>query len=114
MKRVALIGKICYCNHKLNAVSNFGEVMAKMQKIEVKVCLGTTCFVMGAPNMHELLEIIPEKYGDRVEVSGSLCLGLCYKNQEYSKAPYVMVGDEVVEEATVERVLESIERKLTQ
>lgn len=84
-----------------------------MHKVEVKVCLGTTCFVMGASNMQELLEIIPEKYQDKAEVSGSLCLGLCYKNQEYSKAPYVMVDDEVIEEATVEKVLESIEGKLT-
>ena len=83
-----------------------------MKKIEVKVCLGTTCFVMGGSNLQELNDIIPEKYGDKVEVSAANCLGLCSINWEYSKAPYVKVDDEVVTEATVEKVLEVIDRKL--
>ena len=40
-----------------------------MEKISVKVCLGTTCFVMGGGNLQELNDIIPKKYGDKVEVS---------------------------------------------
>jgi NADH:ubiquinone oxidoreductase subunit E len=83
-----------------------------MAKIEVKVCLGTTCFVMGGSNLQELNDIIPEKYGDTVEVSAANCLGLCSINWEYSKAPYVKVDEEVVTEATVEKVLEVIDRKL--
>lgn len=83
-----------------------------MAKIEVKVCLGTTCFVMGGSNLQELNDVIPEKYGNKVEVSGSNCLGLCSINWEYSKAPYVKVNDEVVSEATVEKVLDEIDRQL--
>jgi NADH:ubiquinone oxidoreductase subunit E len=83
-----------------------------MKKIEVKVCLGTTCFVMGGGNLQELNDIIPKKYGDKVEILGSNCLGLCSINWEYSKAPYVKVDDEVVTEATVEKVLEVIYSKL--
>ena len=83
-----------------------------MDKISVKVCVGTTCFVMGGANLQELNEIIPKKYGDKVEVTGSNCLGLCSINWEYSKAPYVKVDDEVISEATVEKVLEVIDKKL--
>ena len=83
-----------------------------MEKISVKVCLGTTCFIMGGNNLQELNEIIPKKYGDKVEVTGSNCLGLCSINWEYSRAPYVKVDDEVVTEATVEKVLNAIEKKL--
>ena len=83
-----------------------------MKKIEVKVCLGTTCFVMGGSNLQELNDIIPQKYGSQVEVSGSPCLGLCSINWEYSKAPYVKVNEEVVTEATVEKVLEAIDKQL--
>ncbi len=83
-----------------------------MTKIEVKVCLGTTCFVMGGNNLQELNDIIPKKYGDKVEVTSNNCLGLCSINWEYSKAPYVKVDDEVVNEATVEKVLEAIDKKL--
>ena len=83
-----------------------------MAKVEVKVCLGTTCFVMGGSNLQELNDIIPQKYGNEVEVSGSNCLGLCSINWEYSKAPYVKVNDEVVSEATVEKVLEVVDKQL--
>lgn len=84
-----------------------------MTKISVQVCLGTTCFVMGGSNLQELNEIIPKKYGNKVEVTGTNCLGLCSINWEYSKAPYVKVDDDVITEATVEKVLDAIEHKLS-
>lgn len=83
-----------------------------MKKINVKVCLGTTCFVMGSSNLQELIETVPAKYGDAVEVAGVPCLGLCSIDWEYSRAPYVKVDDDVVYQATVEKVLTAIERKL--
>ena len=67
-----------------------------MAKVEVKVCLGTTCFVMGGSNLQELNDIIPKKYGNKVEIKGVNCLGLCSINWEYSKAPYVKVNEEIV------------------
>ena len=82
------------------------------KKISVKVCLGTTCFVMGSANLQELLEVVPRKYGDKVEVAGVPCLRLCSIDWEFSKAPYVKVDDEVIKEATVEKVLSAIDAKL--
>ena len=82
-----------------------------MEKVNVKICMGTTCFVMGASDLQELTDIIPEKYGDRVDVSASPCLDFCSSNSE-SQAPYVMVDLEVINKATVEKVLEVIDRKL--
>ncbi len=83
-----------------------------MEKIKVKVCLGTTCFVMGAAQLQELMELVPKKFGDRVEVTGNPCLGLCSIDWEYSRAPYVKIDDDIIVEATVEKVLNAIERKL--
>lgn len=83
-----------------------------MDKISVKVCIGTTCFVMGGANLQELNEIIPKKYGDKVEVVGTNCLGLCSINWESSKAPYVKVGDEIISEATVEKVIAAIDKQI--
>lgn len=79
-----------------------------MEKIKVDVCLGTTCFVMGGSHLQELTEILPRKYGDKVEVNGSTCLKMCSNNTEYSKAPYVRVNDEIISEATTEKVVEKI------
>jgi len=83
-----------------------------MEKVSVKVCLGTTCFVMGSANLQELIDIVPQKYGDKVDVSGVPCLGLCSVDWEFSKAPYVKVDNEVIKEATVEKVLSAIDAKL--
>ncbi len=83
-----------------------------MEKISVKVCLGTTCFVMGSANLQELMEIVPAKYGDKVDVCGVPCLGLCSVDWEFSKAPYVKVDDEIIKDATTEKVLSAIDAKL--
>lgn len=83
-----------------------------MAKVNVKVCLGTTCFVMGSSNLQELIELVPKKYGDDVDVAGSPCLGLCSIDWEFSKAPYVKVNNEVIKEATVEKVLAAIDKEL--
>ena len=82
------------------------------KKVNVKVCLGTTCFVMGSSNLQELIDLVPKKYGNKVEVTGVPCLGLCSIDWEFSKAPYVKVDDEVVKEATVEKVLAAVEARL--
>ena len=83
-----------------------------MKKVSVKVCLGTTCFVMGSANLQELIEIVPAKYGNKVDVSGVPCLGLCSVDWEFSKALYVKVNNEVIKEATVEKVLNEIDKQL--
>ena len=83
-----------------------------MSKIEIRICAGTTCFVMGGSGLQDLADLLVEKYGDKVEVIGSPCLGLCSINWEYSKAPYVKIDEDVITEATVEKVLEAIEKKL--
>lgn len=83
-----------------------------METIEVKICSGTTCFVMGSSFLNELYDLIPQKYGDKVTVTQSLCLGQCSKQDTHSKAPYVKVADEIVSEATVEKVIATIEKKV--
>ena len=83
-----------------------------MPKVSVNVCMGTTCFVMGGANLQELIEIIPRRYGDKVDIAGSACLGMCSIQSNYSKAPYVKINEDIIEEATVEKVIAAIEEKL--
>ncbi len=83
-----------------------------MSKIEVKICMGTTCFVMGASHLQELVEILPAKYPDTVDVMGVPCLDLCSNESKYTNAPYVKINDEIISDATTEKVLKHIERLL--
>ena len=83
-----------------------------MDKISVKICMGTTCYVMGGSSLQELVDIIPRKYGNKVEIENVSCLSICSSEWKYTKAPYVKINDDIIEEATVEKVLDNIERKL--
>ena len=82
------------------------------KKISVKICMGTTCFVMGASNLQELINTVPAKFGNKVEITGVPCLNLCSIDSEFSKAPYVQVDNEIIKDATVEKVLKAIEEKI--
>lgn len=83
-----------------------------MNKIEVEICMGTTCFIMGGDNMQELASLLQRKYKDKVNTKGVVCHGLCNTDCQYSKAPYVKVDGDVISEATVEKVLSAIDKKL--
>lgn len=83
-----------------------------MSKIQVEICMGTTCFIMGSESLQELASILQRKYPDKVDTKGVVCHGLCNTDCQYSKAPYVKVDGEVISEATVEKVLTVINEKL--
>ena len=83
-----------------------------MEKIKVKVCQGTTCFVMGGNVVKSIFDTITEKYGNEVEVEAVRCLETCHVADAFSKAPYVYVDDEIVSSANVQKVVNLIESKL--
>ena len=83
-----------------------------MKPIEVEICLGTTCFVMGSGYLQELEGVLPNEFGDKVKVSFIRCLGMCSKSDEFSKAPFVKVGGDIVSEATYEKIVETLRKKI--
>ncbi len=62
-----------------------------MEKVQVRICMGTTCFVMGAAQYEGIEEELPEDVQSCVEILGSPCLNLC-KDQNFGKAPFVMMN----------------------
>ena len=83
-----------------------------MEKIDVKVCMWTSCFGVNSSHLQELKEIAEKKYSGKVHVEGSPCQRYCSVNWENSKAPYVSVNSEVIPEANTEKVIAEIERQL--
>lgn len=81
--------------------------METTKKIKVSICTGTACFVMGASEILVLEDSLSEELKGLVEVEGLTCLEKC-KNTECGKAPYVLVNNEVITEATLAKVLEKI------
>lgn len=83
-----------------------------MNKVQVKICVGTTCYVMGAADLQELERFLPDDLKDKVEISGSPCLGLC-RDENYGSAPFVTVNGEAIANADVNSIIETIRKKLT-
>jgi len=82
-----------------------------MEKLLVKVCVGTTCYVLGGSELTDLARAIPAGWKDRVAVEGTVCLDLCRTAQKL-KPPFVLVGDQVVDQASVEKVLAVLRGRL--
>ena len=78
------------------------------EKIKVIICTGTHCFVMGGSDLLLLDEHLPEHLRDRVEIEGSNCLGFC-EDRSKGKAPFVMIGEALIEGATIPKVLTYLE-----
>ncbi len=82
-----------------------------MTKIEITICTGTACYVMGAGRLLLLQDELTDRQVQQVEIKGCNCLGLC-KQGQYGKAPYARVGDKVIAEATPETILMALEQCL--
>lgn len=82
-----------------------------MSKIVVKLCSGTLCYVMGGAELQLLEDSLTSALADKVEIRGVTCLDFCNREGR-GKAPFVMVGDNVVESATVQKVIDEIVRQI--
>ena len=83
-----------------------------MEKVKVKICQGTTCYVMGGDVIKSVLKVLTEKFGDKVELISVRCLGNCNESDSFSKAPYVYVEDEEISSANLDKVIKAIEKRL--
>ncbi|MBI9068779.1 MAG: hypothetical protein JEZ09_15900 [Salinivirgaceae bacterium] len=76
--------------------------------ITVKICRGTLCHVMGGSDLPLIPDFISEKIKPHVYFEGTTCLGFCNQD-EGLKPPFVEVDGKIVSEATISKVIESIE-----
>lgn len=77
--------------------------------INVSICTGTACYVMGASEILLLKEALPENLKDKVEITGLTCLEKC-KDNKHDKAPFVQINGKIFSNATIASVLEEINR----
>jgi NADH:ubiquinone oxidoreductase subunit E len=84
-----------------------------MEKVRVKICTGTTCFIMGAAHLQRLDEVLIGPLRQAVEVEGCRCLGFCH-DKSYGVPPFVMVEDERISAATIDSVITSVKRHIAE
>lgn len=78
-----------------------------MKDVTIKICCGTTCYILGNYQLLSSLASLPAGMQRRVEVIGSACLGSCCK-PEVGRPPFVKVNQRLITQATEETVLAAI------
>ena len=71
-----------------------------MKKVNVTICTGTTCYLMGAAHLLALDEVLDPCTREHVEFSGSHCLGFC-NTEEHGRPPFAKVDDHIIADATL-------------
>ncbi|MDR1399762.1 MAG: NAD(P)H-dependent oxidoreductase subunit E [Treponema sp.] len=78
-----------------------------MEKIDVSICTGTSCYVMGGSELLLLEEYLTPEQRALVELKGVTCLDLC-RDAQYGKAPFVKINGQPMDRASTQSVLERI------
>ena len=78
------------------------------KRIEVKVCVGTGCFVKGSQELLNQLAVYVETNGlaDKVDVQATFCLERC------ETAPNVQIGDTIYGNCTVAMIVDELNKRL--
>lgn len=78
-------------------------------EINIKVCMGTHCSMMGSLNLYDALEEVKNQYPSMIGLEMVRCLQVCQDQQ----APVIAINDEVRKsvkaEALVAEILELME-----
>lgn len=79
------------------------------QKLEIKVCVGTNCYLKNSQKLiSRLLKYVEEKsLKNAVDVSATFCMEKC------GEGPNVLIGGEHISKCTFEKAVEALNRKLT-
>lgn len=81
--------------------------------IDLEICQGTTCYVMGAAALAELAVALPEDLVGKVNVRGARCSGHC-KDGAFGDAPYVVIDGKVMGGATFDGVIAALRARLAE
>ena len=71
--------------------------------IKVKICCGTSCYIMGSS------ELISMKFGNNVEVEGTTCMDLCKDSDQ--RPPYVTINGVLYSQVTPAKLIALIEEE---
>ena len=78
-----------------------------MQPINVVICTGTACYVMGAASLLSVKEEVDAELSARIQLSGCSCMGFC-KQQGQGRAPFAKVNETVITDATLNKLIAEI------
>ena len=76
--------------------------------IELEICCGTACYLLGADALVDIEDNLPDELKGKVEITPRTCLGLC-EDDKLGGAPFVRFnGTEIMAQATPNKVMERL------
>ena len=77
--------------------------MAKREKVSVRICVGTACFVQGGSDLLLYNEFLDPIVLANCEIEGVSCLGKCKETGSKEGAPFVQIGGVIHGDMTEEK-----------
>jgi len=77
--------------------------MAKREKVSVRICVGTACFVQGGADLLLYNEFLDPIVLANCEIEGVSCLGKCKETGSNEGAPFVQIGSVIYGDMTEEK-----------
>lgn len=82
------------------------------KKIEIRICVGTLCAVMGGSDLQLIDEYLPQEWLPHLNIVGSTCIGPCKDTSKGLKPPFVAINGEVIPEASITAIHRKVEQIL--
>lgn len=80
-----------------------------MEKIKLKLCAGTMCYVMGGAQLMEIPDLLTEEEKQYIDITFTPCLQQC-NNQE--NPPFAELNGKVIKGAGKETLLRIIKEEI--
>lgn len=77
-----------------------------MRKVTIEICMGSACYLLGAQELIETIEALPQEVQDRIDLCGSTCLKAC------GQGPNITVDGILIHNVTPDLLRRIIEEKL--
>lgn len=78
-----------------------------MKKIELEICQGTSCHLLGAQELLEALETLPDRRREAIDIQKVDCLKSC------RQGPNIRIDGVTVSGLTADRLLGLLEEKFS-
>jgi len=80
--------------------------------VDVTICTGTACYIMGGSEILLLEEALPASIKPRVRVSGSPCLGHCRGKDGSKHTPCVLVNGQILICTSLSEVVRRVQEEV--
>jgi NADH:ubiquinone oxidoreductase subunit E len=81
----------------------------KQKKIQVRICVGTACFVQGGADLLLYGDFLDPETQGMCEIEGTSCLGGCKDPSSKEKAPFVEIDGILYGNVTQTRLIELLQ-----